>query len=112
METRVARGHEKAQNRVVIDLDDLDELQVVTKREYRRGYLAQVNGNAARLRYRKLMRTLDGQYVVCRPAIGKERFKIGPRDVARSFGLFFVVAWPITVLVILALVGLIGVALR
>jgi len=106
----VARDRKKAQNRLVIDLDDLDELQVVTRREYRRGYLAQVNGNPARLRYRKLMRTPDGQYVVCRPAAGKERFKTGLRDVGRSIGLFFVVAWPITLFGILALIGLIAVA--
>jgi len=96
----------------MLDLDDLDELQVVTKREYRRGYTAQVNGDLARLRYRKLMRTPDGQYVVCRPAIGEERFKKGFREWRRAFGILFVVAWPVTAMAILALVVLIALALR
>jgi hypothetical protein len=96
----------------VIDVDDLDELQVVSKREYRRGYTAQVNGNPMRLRYRKLMRTPDGQFVVCRPAAGQERLKTGLRDVVRGLGIFFLVAWPVTLLCIFALVVLVVVGLR
>ena len=96
----------------MIDVDDLDELQIVTKREYRRGYTAQVDGNPTRLRYRKLMRTPDGQFVVCRPAAGEERLKTGLREVGRSFGLFFVVAWPLTALCLLGLVALVAVALH
>jgi hypothetical protein len=96
----------------VIDVDDLDELQVVTKREYRRGDVAQVNGHPTRLRYRKLMRTSDGQFVVCRPAAGKERLKTGLRDVGRAFGIFFVVAWPLTMLCLFGVVALIVVALH
>ena len=97
---------------MTVDVDDLDELQVVTRREYRRGYRAQVNGEQARLRYRKLMRTSDGQFVVCRPAAGQERLKIGLREVGRAFGIFFVVAWPLTVLCIFGLIALIALALH
>jgi hypothetical protein len=108
----VACVEEKAHHRGVIDVDDLDELQVVTKREYRRGYTAQVNGNPARLRYRKLMRTPDGQFVVCRPAAGQERLKTGLRDVGRAVGIFFVVAWPLTALCVFGLIALVVIGLR
>lgn len=112
MQTRVARAGKWAQNRVVTNVDDLDELQVVTKREYRRGYVAQVNGNPRRLRYRKLMRTPDGQYVVCRPALGDERRKTTARDVLRGVGIFLLVEWPVTLLALLGLAILIALATR
>jgi hypothetical protein len=79
------------------DLHELDELQVVSKREYRRGYLAQVNGDLTRLKYRKIMSIPSGQLLVSRPAAGDERLKMTARRVGGLVGLFLVVAWPVTI---------------
>jgi hypothetical protein len=94
---------------IVLDDDDLVDLQVVSKREYRRGY--RVNGWPRRVRYRKLLRTRGG-YVVCRPSPGQEKFKTRPQDVARVVGLLLLVGGPVTLWGLLALIGLIALPLR
>ena len=83
-------------------LDDLDDLQIVTKREYRRGYTAQWNGEPTRFRYKKAMTTADGHVVVFRPAMGEERRKDFMRGLPRALGIFFVVAWPVIFMLLLA----------
>jgi hypothetical protein len=92
--------------------DDLDSLQVVTRREFRRGYQAQVDGELTRLRYRKIMTAADGHVLVCRPRIGEERRKHVFRGLPRALGIFLAVAWPITLLVILAVIALVVSVLR
>jgi nitrate reductase NapE component len=92
--------------------DDLEELQIVTKREYRRGYPQQVDGRLTRLKYRKLMTTPDGQLVVCRPPAGEERFKITPSEFGKAFGVFLLMIWPITCIALIASVGFLIAALR
>jgi len=94
------------------DLQDLDDLQVVTKREYRRGYQAQVNGELTRLRYGKVMSTPDGHVLVYRPAIGHERRKDPMWGLPRALGIFLVVAWPVTLVLLLAAIGFIAVLLH
>ncbi|HEX4654340.1 MAG TPA: hypothetical protein VH274_01220 [Mycobacteriales bacterium] len=93
-------------------VDDLDELQIVTRREFRRGYLAQVNGRPIRLRYRKIMTTPDRQVLVSRPPAGEERRKITIGRVGTTLGLFLAVVWPVTFIVAIALLALLISALR
>jgi hypothetical protein len=88
-----------------VSLDDLDELQVVTKREFRRGYLAQFNGEVTKYRYKKIMTTPDGHVVVCRPAIGHERRKDFLWGLPHALGIFFVVAWPVTFILLFCAVA-------
>jgi hypothetical protein len=93
-------------------LDDLDELQIVTKRECRRGYLAQANGRPMRFRYRKIMATPDGLLLVSRPPVGQERLKITLRRIGMLLGVILAVAWPITVLALIVLVAVVASAIR
>lgn len=93
-------------------IEDLDELQIVTKREFRRGYLRQVDGRLTRLKYRKIMTTPDGQVLVCRPPAGEERFKIGLKEFGTSFGVFLLMIWPFTLLGLVVLVAVAVAALR
>jgi hypothetical protein len=86
-------------------LDELDELQVVSKREYRRGYRAQVNGELTRMRYGKIMNLADGHVLVFRPAIGDERRKDLLWGLPRALGLFLFIAWPVTGVAIIVLVA-------
>ena len=86
-------------------LDDLEDLKVVTKADYRRGYTAQWNGEPTRFRYKKVMTAADGHVVVCRPAMGEERIKSTMKDLRRGLGIFFVVAWPVTVLLLIGVVS-------
>jgi hypothetical protein len=85
------------------EVDDLDELQLVTAREFRRGYQAQVNGELVRLRYAKILRTPDGHVLVYRPSIGNEHLKQFLWGLPRALGMFFLVAWQVTVVAILGL---------
>jgi hypothetical protein len=92
-------------------LDDLDELQVVTRREFRRGYDGLFNGRPMRLAYAKIM-DVPGGLLVYRPALGQERPKRVPRVTGKDLLLFAVCAWPVTLVVLLFLVSLINLGLR
>jgi len=92
-------------------LDDLDELQIVTRREFRRGYYGVLHGRPMRLAYGKIME-LDGNVLVYRPAMGQERPKRVPRVTTRGLLLFAVCAWPVSLVVLLLLVSLINLGLR
>lgn len=86
-------------------LDDLDELQIVTMREFRRGYDGVLHGRPMRLAYRKIM-DVEGSVLVCRPAIGQERPKRMPRVTSKDLLLLAVCAWPATLVFLLFLVSL------
>lgn len=58
------------------------------------------------------MTTPDGHVLVYRPAIGRERRKDRLWGLPRALGLFFVVAWPITILVLIGIVVLVDLAFR
>lgn len=94
------------------DLDELDDLQIVTRREYRRGYQAQVNGRLIRLRYRKIMKTADGQVLVHRPIAGEERPKHTLATFRRSLSTVLVVGWPFTAIALFVLIVFVARALR
>jgi hypothetical protein len=94
-----------------VDLDDLDELRVVTKRAFRRGYQAQVNGRLTRLRYRKIMDT-EGGVLVHRPAAGEERPKRLLWGVPRALLILALGAWPLTMLVLLGIVVMVTIGIR
>lgn len=91
---------------------DLDGLQVVTKRDYRRGYEANVGGEPIRLRYVKVMNTADGHVLVHRPPVGQERQKASLRDLPRALAKFLLIAWPVTVIALLFIVALIAKLVR
>jgi hypothetical protein len=93
-------------------VDDLDELQIVSRREFRRGYLAQVNGRPMRLKYRKIMTTPDHQVLVSRPPAGEERPTVTLRRLGKTLALFLAVIWPITFIAVLGLIALLVTALR
>jgi hypothetical protein len=93
-------------------VDDLDELQIVTKREFRRGYLAQVNGRPMRLKYRKIMTTPERQVLVSRPPAGEERRKVTIGRVGMTLGLFLAVVWPLTFIAAIGLLAVLITALR
>ena len=97
--------------RGVSDLDDLDELQFVTKREYRRGYVALFDGRPRRLTYGKIM-DFSGGVLVYRPALGHERLKRMPRVTLRDLLLFAVCAWPATLFVLLFVASMLNLGIR
>ena len=93
-------------------VDDLDDLQLVTRREFRRGYKRQVDGRPMRLRYRKIMKTPDGMLLVCRPPAGEERFQITLSEFGKAFGVFLLMIWPFTIIGTVVLVAVLVAALR
>lgn len=93
------------------DLDDLDELQIVSRREYRRGYLAQVDGRPMRLTYGKVMTTRSG-VLVYRPAAGAERPKRLLWGIPRALGIIALSAWPVTMIAFIVLIALAVIGIR
>lgn len=92
-------------------LDDLDELQFVSKLAYRQGYVALFEGRPRRLTYAKIM-DIDGGVLVYRPAMGRERPKRVPRISARDLLLLAVCAWPVTLVAVLVVVSLVRLGIR
>jgi hypothetical protein len=93
------------------ELDDLEELQVVTKRELRRGYDGQFHGRPMRLAYGKIM-DVNGGVLVYRPALGRERPKRMPRVSPSDLLLLAICAWPVTIIALLLVISLATVAIR
>jgi len=92
-------------------LDDLDELQIVSKREFRRGYDGLFHGRPMRLAYGKVM-DLNGGVLVYRPALGQERPKRVPRVTPKDLLLFAICAWPATLVALLVVASLADLGIR
>ena len=93
------------------DLDDLDELQIVTKRAFRRGYDGLFHGRPMRLSYAKIM-DIPGGVLVYRPALGAERPRRIPRVTWKDLLLFAVCAWPVTLIALLFVASVIHLGIR
>ena len=93
------------------ELDDLDELQIVTKRGFRRGYDGLFHGRPMRLSYAKIM-DVPGGVLVYRPALGAERPRRVPRVTWKDLLLVAVCAWPVTLIMLLFAASLIHLAIR
>ena len=92
-------------------LDDLDELQIVSKREFRRGYDGFLRGRPMRLSYGRIM-DVGGGVLVYRPPLGEERPKRIPRFSSRDVLLLAVCAWPLTLVAMLFVVSVIHIGIR